>query len=52
MWEFGNCLERVVSGDITHDPDAGREIAQEGSWSRNVPKLAEWMFGSYSLRCN
>jgi glycosyltransferase involved in cell wall biosynthesis len=52
MWEFGNYLERVVSGDLTHDPDTGRAIAQAGSWSRNVPKLAEWVFGSYSLRCN
>jgi glycosyltransferase involved in cell wall biosynthesis len=52
MWEFGNFLERVVSGDIMHNPDTGREIAREGSWSRNVPKLAEWVFGSYSLRSN
>jgi teichuronic acid biosynthesis glycosyltransferase TuaH len=44
MWEFGNLLERVVSGDITHNPAPGREIARVRSWSQSVPELMDWLF--------
>jgi hypothetical protein len=44
MWEFGNLLERVVSGDITHNPTPGREIARVRSWSQSVPELMDWLF--------
>jgi glycosyltransferase involved in cell wall biosynthesis len=44
MWEFGNLLERVISGDIVHNPEAGREIAREKSWSRSIPELLDWIF--------
>jgi glycosyltransferase involved in cell wall biosynthesis len=44
MWEFGNLLERVVTGTIAHNPETGREIAREQSWSRSIPVLLDRIF--------
>lgn len=43
--EFGNKVEQLMNGTIQHDASLGVRIATKRSWSRQVPELAQQLFG-------